>query len=118
MEHEIQCALFRWAQDNLGKYPELALMHASLEGVRLPIGLAKKMKAAGMRPGFPDIILDVARGGYHGFRLELKTQKGKVSKAQALVHQALKNEGYCVVVAYGFNEAVEAIKNYVDKSAG
>ncbi len=116
MEHEIQVAIFTWAKNNIAKYPELALLHASLEGVRLPIGLAVKMKKAGMRAGFPDIILDVARGGYHGFRLELKAPGGKLSKTQKLVHQALINEGYCVVTAYGFKDAVAALQSYLSRA--
>ncbi len=116
IEYQIQVALFQWAKDNLSKYPELALLHASLEGVKLPIGLAVKMKAAGMRAGFPDVILDVARGGYHGFRLELKAPGGRPSKIQRVVHQALINEGYKVVISDNLQNAVEAILSYLNSA--
>ena len=83
-EYDIQCNIFLWAQLlAIREYPELELLNASLNGVRLTIGQAKKVKKSGMRKGYPDLFLPVARGGYHGLYVELKRKKGgKVSDAQ------------------------------------
>lgn len=43
---------------------------------------AKRLAGQGVKAGIPDIYLDVARGGYHGLRLELKTERGRPTQAQ------------------------------------
>jgi|SRR5579862_1903763 len=114
-EYDEQVAIFDWAR--WCKLDGIEMMYATLNGVRLPIGLARKMKRAGLCAGPPDINIDVARGGYHGFRCELKREKySAVSDIQAQWHDRLRAEGYKVVVARGANEAIQEIKNYLDTS--
>ena len=106
--------VFRWKRANQIKHPELQLMYASLNGVRLSPGLRKKMKAQGLEPGFPDINLDVARNGYHGLRIELKRVKGGVvSKDQKIIIASLNEQNYLTVVCAGHAEAIKQIKLYL-----
>src|SRR5437870_1942292 len=63
-----QSALIRWADDPMTRveYPELVgLMHVPNGGKRTK-AVAAKLKATGVRAGYPDLVLDVARGLYHG----------------------------------------------------
>ncbi len=113
-EYAAQCAIFRFAELMSKQYPELELLVGSLNGVRLTIGQAVKAKKAGMKRGYPDIRLDVARGGYHGLRIELKRQKGGVvSPEQKEWLKRLTEEGCYAVVCYGEDEAKDVLMRYI-----
>jgi hypothetical protein len=112
-EYDDQVFVFEWAK--YCKLDGIDLLYATLNGVRLPIGLARKMKRAGLKAGPPDINLDVARQGFHGLRIEEKREKGGiVSQIQSDWHDRLRQEGYKVVVTKGANETIAAIKEYLD----
>ena len=119
LEHHEQVAVIEWADGMVGRYPELALLYAVPNGARTSIGTAKKLKAEGLRAGVPDLVLPVARGidhtsAYHGLYVELKRIKGgTVSPEQRGLHEALRAQGYRVVVARGAAEAIAAITQYL-----
>ena len=95
-EEEDQARLFEWAKLMSNKYPELKLLNASLSGVRLKPGQAKKAKKLGMVRGFPDIFLPVViPGKYAGLFIELKREKGgKLTREQKAWLNALSAHGY------------------------
>jgi hypothetical protein len=119
-EHQEQVAVIEWADRMVPRYPELALLYAVPNGARTSIGTAKKLKAEGLRAGVPDLCLPVARGidhtsAYHGLYVELKRIKGgTVSPEQRGWHEALRAQGYRVVVARGAAEAIAAITQYLE----
>lgn len=119
LESHEQEKVFSWINANKKKYPELALAHASLNGVKLSPGAAIKAKKQGMVAGVPDIFLPVAmsieREDYYGLFIELKRIKGsKVSPEQKLFMAVLENQGYKCSVCYGADEAIETIKQYLN----
>ena len=71
------------------------------------------MKAEGLTPGAPDLILMIPKGGYHAMFLEMKAKGGKVSDSQKEFMAAASSMDYKTVVCYGFDEAKEAITNYL-----
>jgi hypothetical protein len=72
------------------------------------------MKAQGVMAGVPDFYLDVARGGYHGMRIELKRSIGGVlSPAQQLWLGWLRTQGYYAIVCRGWEEARDALSDYL-----
>lgn len=71
------------------------------------------LKAEGVRKGIPDLQMDVARGQYHGLRIEMKRAKGVVSPEQKEVHQFLAGQGYRIIVAFTSQEAINAIDDYL-----
>ena len=104
--------LFRWAAVRWPKEMRL-LYHVPNEGKRRRANGAR-LKAEGLRAGVPDINLDVARGEYHGLRIEMKRRRGgRVSPEQAAWLEALREQGYAAVVAYGWEEAADAIEKYL-----
>lgn len=115
-EDEEQMALFTWANHMAvtGKYPELIwLYHVPNGGSRGP-GEAGRFKAMGVKPGVPDVALDEPRGGFHGLRIEMKRrQGGRVSPAQREWIDHYNQIGYRAVVCYGWDEAREAIEEYL-----
>lgn len=113
-EAQEQAALIKWTQAVRGKYPELALLyHAPNEGKRSAITGAR-LKAQGMKKGFPDLFLPVARGGKHGLFIEMKSRKGRASPEQLWWLERLTAQGYAAVVCHGWEEAKEVIENYLE----
>ena len=79
IEFNIQKQIFEWANMSIRKYPELKLLNASLNGVKLTSKVAgAKAKQSGMKKGFPDLFLPVARKGFHGLFIELKRDENKI----------------------------------------
>ena len=114
-----QIVVFEWAKLRETQHPPLALLHASLNGLRLNIGQAVKAKRAGMRAGVPDIFLPfpVERDGsvYHGLYLELKRRsKGTFSAEQKWWMTTLIKFGYCVRAPKGATEAITEICWYLN----
>lgn len=77
-----------------------------------------KLKAQGVRPGVPDLLFALPQRGrmaYAGLWIELKRQKGgSVSPSQREWHERLTQAGYAVVVARGWEEAVQQIRDYLE----
>jgi hypothetical protein len=111
LEEAEQAAVIEWC--DLQGYP-YNLINGSMNGVRLTIGQSVKAKKAGMRKGYPDLFLPHAVGEYHGFYCELKRKSGSVtSEDQKDWKRWVEREGYAHVYAYGCDEAIEFIKDYV-----
>ena len=111
-EYDEQVAVFQWAQ--WSRLPGIDLLYATLNGVRLPIGLAVKMSKAGLKRGPLDINLDVARGGFHGLRIEMKRIKGGVETREQFVWaKRLRDEGYQAFVCPGAGSAIAMIEHYL-----
>jgi hypothetical protein len=72
------------------------------------------LKRQGFVQGAPDLFLAVCRSRYAGLWLEMKRPKsGKVSDEQRALHAVLRAQGYAVVVAFGFERAVDCLTNYL-----
>ena len=114
-EDEEQILLFEWAQWQLGKYPELELMHHIPNGGARSKGEAGKFKGMGVKSGIPDIFLPCARRVWHGLYIELKrADGGKLSKKQEEIIPKLQQQGYKVVVCHGMEEAKNEIIKYLE----
>lgn len=72
-----------------------------------------KLKKAGLRVGYPDLFLSLARNQAHGLYVEMKAIAGRLSAEQADIHKVMRSCGYQVEVCYGAGEAMRAITNYV-----
>lgn len=121
LESQEQEKVFSWINANKNKYYELALCHASLNGVKLSPGAAVKAKKQGMVKGVPDIFLPVIESSdmtlhpYHGLFIEMKRKKdSKVSQEQTMFMAAVEDQGYMCKVCYGADEAIETIKKYLN----
>jgi hypothetical protein len=99
-EHDEQMALFKWSAHLSQVYPELGLLFA------IPNG--------GKRDKLIDICLPVARQGWHGLFIELKAGKNKPTAYQLEWLDRLAEQGYLAVVCYGWQDAVEVIKDYLE----
>ena len=113
IERDEQVLVINWAKQNEGMHPQLKLLNGSLNGVVLPIGLAKKAKASGMKAGYPDLSLPVQMNGYGGLFIELKTDIGVVQPNQKIWLYELNLYGNLAVVCRGHIAAIQTIKDYL-----
>lgn len=73
-----------------------------------------RAKAEGVRAGIPDVFLPMPAPGYAGLYIELKKPKdGRLGPEQVKVIEKLRQRGYRVEVAYGWEEAVAAVTAYL-----
>ena len=113
-EFQEQCELFSWARNPLvlKKYPDLALLFCTGNGLRLPIGLAKKFKQQGNLRGVPDVILLVPNREHFGLLIEMKAKGGVVSPEQKSFHAEMIKRNYRCVVCYSAGEAIAEVEEY------
>lgn len=113
-ESEEQQSLFRYCSVEMSRYPELDMLaHIPNEGKRTKTNGAQ-LKREGLRKGYPDILLDVPRGEYHGLKIELKRRKGsKITPEQKKWIIKLNKQGYAAVFCYGWEEAWKFIHAYL-----
>ena len=114
-EDQIHRAIVAW-WDAVGHHrfnvPSRLLFHAA-NGGRRDVREAALFKARGVRAGIPDLLLLAARGGYHGAAFEVKTPKGRISKAQAECLEELDAAGYYAVVVRSVYEGRREIEHYL-----
>lgn len=108
-EHDEQVALFEWA----ATVPELQWMFAIPNGTRTSIGIARRMKAEGVRKGVSDILVPVARGGFHGLFVEMKSATGAATPEQREFIAAMRMAGYAAQICNGFEQAKCIIELYL-----
>lgn len=111
-----QTALFAWAALHTYQWPELAYMFAIPNGGTRNKVEAGFLKAQGVRPGVPDILLPVARWGKHGLFIEMKVGKNKPSSHQDTFMTMLTRFGYAVLVAYSWDIARDSIITYLEEN--
>lgn len=81
------------------------------------ISQRKKAKATGYVPGFPDLQICEARGGYFGLFIEIKLDKRcYASGYQKDWIKDLNDRGYKAKVCKGFDECRTELDNYFNLS--
>lgn len=89
----------------------IPITHSANEGKR-SASYGAKLKRMGLRPGFPDLLITRARGGYHGFAIEMKYGDNKPTDSQIQWLLTLKNEGYATAICYSAKDAIRLIEKY------
>lgn len=113
-EAQAQSNIFKWANAMATYYPELMLLNASLNGIRTEPRTKRMMYSQGMKKGYPDMFLPVARHGMHGLFIELKRDgKCKPTPEQVDWIKKLLEQGYEACVCFGEQDAMETIKSYL-----
>jgi len=116
-EADLQQALITWAKTQIGKYPEMLWLHHVPLGGRRDSREALSLQCQGVKAGILDLCLDVARGGFHGLRIELKRPGGtclKPSKEQAEYIKFLTEQGYATLVSNSFDEVKAFLIDYLE----
>lgn len=107
------------------QYPN-DIINIGLGGIKLPIGLAAKIKRNGHIKSFPDIFIYKANSKYSGLAIEFKRSGEKVFKKDGEIRQVehlqrqynmlqrLREKGYYAVFSIGFEQTVKLIKQYME----
>lgn len=90
----------------------IPIVHVPNESKR-SIVYGAQLKRAGMRSGFPDLYIPIAKGGYHGLFIEMKVGKNKPTENQKYWLQLLRELGHRTEVCYGYDEAIRIINAYI-----
>jgi hypothetical protein len=76
---------------------------------------AGRLKAEGVRVGFPDVVVMLARGGYFGLLIEFKRRgatRSDVSDDQDALHRLYRAQGYRVELCAGCEAAWRVFMEY------
>jgi hypothetical protein len=113
-EYEEQCRVVVWKFENIERLPDLEWLNASLNGARVTIGTAVKLKKAGMNKGVPDWNMPVPKGGYSGLYIEMKRKHGGVvSDHQKRWLIKLTQNGFFACVCEGAPATIRVLEDYL-----
>lgn len=113
-EHEIQVEFFKWWRT-----------YAELKDIPIPLCFAipnsRRLSDAGriyawkegLTAGVPDVFMAIPNKDYHGLFIEFKSEKGKPTPEQKAFLEFAKKQGYMTVLAYSFENALEATLTYL-----
>ena len=93
-EDDLQISCVRWFEY---QYPQVSmLLHHSPNGGARNIITGARFKKMGTRAGFPDLFLCIARRGFHGLFIEMKTmnKNSRQSEHQKEMEKLLEGQGY------------------------
>lgn len=90
----------------------------SFMGRQVAMKIASRARSMGVKKGVPDILIFEPRGGWHGCAIELKRLSGgKIYAEQRKWVQLLQDRGYYAFIAWGKDQAIEQLEEYL-KSEG
>jgi len=105
-EHVVQTSIVNWTRDN---HPEITIFAIPNGGYRTGKN-AKMLKDEGVLDGIPDLQLLYKSNTLF---MEVKTTIGERTENQVKRHKEIRNQGFTVVTAYGYEQAISVIKNWV-----
>jgi len=77
----------------------------------------RKLKRMGVMRGVSDFFLAVPRHGHHGLWVELKAGAGRLSPEQKEFIKRKNANGYLAIPAWGYDEAKNIIKEYLQNAS-
>ncbi len=118
-ESRLQKSVIRWWDgicEQYGLHPWL--LHSIPNGAVYGVGHTRIIRAMilkdeGLRNGYPDLGLEVARGRFHGLRIEMKLPETHPDVGQQIYHELLRAQGYRVEVCRSLEEAIKVIEDYL-----
>lgn len=113
LEWQEQAELIKWCRGHEDEYPDLHWIHHSPNGEYREGWTGTKLKLMGVSPGFPDLILCKARGGYHGLLIEMKRVGEETSEEQDKWLAYLTNAGFRTAVCQGWAQGREELLWYM-----
>lgn len=113
-EHQEQCAVISWWWRVHQRYnlPHFALFAIPNGGARDVITGAR-LKAEGVRPGTPDLMLAKPNVRFNGLYVEMKAGDNKPSDAQREFIAYLEGVGYRATVHWSAASAIKEIEEYL-----
>ena len=116
-EHMKQSHVIEWCNEMvwLRKCRELKLIFAIPNGGKRNITTATRLKMEGVKPGVPDLMLPVARHGFHGLFIEMKRDPSlPLEEKQQKWKEDLEEQGYFVTKCGESEDAITVLKSYME----
>lgn len=106
-EEQEQARFVRWTHRAQVRAiaPALAWLHHSPNGGKRDAFTGAQMRALGVKPGFPDLILPTRSGPHPGLAIEFKSATGRTSPDQREWIAHLEAQGWATHVARSAQEA-------------
>lgn len=82
-----EAELHSWICDYLKKHHPKVKFNTDMSGVRLPMGLSKKVARLRSERGYPDILIFESCGNYSGLFIEVKAPDATVIKKDGTISQ-------------------------------
>lgn len=105
-----------WLEVNL---PDVFQMTTAIPmGGYRPNGSGGQIKGEGAKLGYPDVIIEIGVGQWHGLRIEMKQldKTAVIRPDQKLWLTRLANAGYRSVCCYGHRSAIRVVCEYFGKA--
>lgn len=117
-EHREQAQVIQWAALNALLYPDLVMLHAIPNGLRVGIGQALSAVVEGLKEGHPDLTCASTRRDrltgriIPGFVIEMKSQAGSASGMQRRWLDWYYERGWAVCIAKSGEAAIHFIEEF------
>lgn len=114
-EGKIQAECYVWFWNSFSQYRRL-LFHVPNENDRADSNIIQGAirKSLGVVAGVADLILLVARGGFHGLCIEMKDDKGVQRTAQKEWQKLVESQGYKYCLCRSLAQFQSIIQEYLD----
>ena len=95
------------------QYPDYLSIASVPNGARVSPRHAKRLKDEGLSSGYPDILVDLPRHGFHGLRIEVKKPGGRPSPTQREWKARLEANAYAHAYCYSVEDILRVIGVYI-----
>lgn len=117
IEHQTQCLCVRGFANEYPELWEAQALYAIPNGGYRNKATAARMKAEGVVAGVADMFLSVARAGFYGLYIELKTDDGAQSPAQKKFQKNAEARGYKYIIVRDVDQFLDEVAAYLDAPA-
>lgn len=114
-EHKIQASIVDWFAYAYPQYRG-GLFFAVPNGGHRDIQTAARLKAEGVTAGVSDLILLIARRGWHALCVEVKTAVGRQSPSQKAWEAQVTAQGFRYAVVRSLDDFAELVENYLGEA--
>lgn len=117
LEAQQQAIVFQILALNEAKWPKLAWVHSSQNGVAArSMAAAARRKQGGQKAGIADLCIPFASHdrAFPGAYIEMKIRPNRPTAKQIEFLDFVRSEGYATAVAYSAQEVLEFVENYMD----
>lgn len=113
-EEDLHRSCIEWVVLSKARYPILKWMTHVPNGGKRSKGEGGKLKALGVKPGYPDLTLPRKHKQWTGLAIELKSPTGRVTPEQQEWLDAFEEDGYLVGVARTLDEFLRLLGGYLN----
>lgn len=111
-ESDLQMLCIQWFRYSYPKYR--MLLFSIPNGGKRNLSTAIRMKREGVISGVSDLFLSIPRHGFHGFYIEMKYGKNKLSENQEAFFQEARMHGYKCELINSLDNFIDQINNYLN----